>query len=563
MSLAFRRALPQASRVLKRFYSSPAVTVPYIDNEPVLQFAPGSEERAAVEKALQGLRENVEEIPCVIGGKEVFTGKVMTQVSPYDHQRAVAKYHHASKEHIQDAIDAAMEARKEWESMPFEHRAAIFLKASDLLATKYRPDILATTMVGQAKTVFQAEIDAACEVIDFYRFAVAFAADLYRVQPERNSPNVWNRVEYRGLEGFIASVTPFNFTAIGGNLSMTPTLMGNVSVWKPSNTAVLSNWTIFKVFREAGLPDGVCNFVPCRGPDFGDTITSSPHLAAIAFTGGTDTFISLWKQIAENIGNYRTFPRLIGECGGKNYHLVHPTADVETVVNCTIRGAFEYSGQKCSATSRMYIPESLWPEIRDRMVAITKELKVGPGEDFTSFLSAVIDAKSFENIKSYLDFAHSSKETTVLVGGGADGSVGYYIEPTIIQTTNPQNKLMEEEIFGPVLTCYVYPDKDVDDVLNLIDTTSPYGLTGAIFARDRDYIEKTLSVLRQSAGNFYINDKSTGSVVGQQPFGGARASGTNDKAGAASFLQRWVSPLSIKETFVPCTSWTYPSVDKK
>ncbi|XP_064385125.1 delta-1-pyrroline-5-carboxylate dehydrogenase, mitochondrial-like [Halichondria panicea] len=556
--------MPQGGRALNRLYSSPVVTVPNITNEPILNFAPGSKERNDVIKALEELRTEVEEIPCVIGGQKIFTGDIKKQVSPYDHQRVVAHYHHASKEHIQLAIDAAMAARKEWERTPFEHRAGIFLRMADLLATKYRPMVIATTMVGQGKTVLQAEIDAACEVIDFFRFAVLYAAEMYGDQPKHHSPNTWNRIEYRGMEGFVAAVTPFNFTAIGTNLSMTPTLMGNVSVWKPSNTAILSNYFVFKVFQEAGMPDGVCNFVPTTGPNFGDTITASPHLAAVSFTGGTDTFTHLWKQVADNVGVYRTFPRLVGECGGKNYHLIHPSAkeDTDSIAYCSVRSAFEYSGQKCSACSRMYVPESLWPEIRDKMVAVVKEMHVLSAEDFRSFTSAVIDAKSFKNIKGYLDFAHSSSDCNVLVGGNADDSVGYFVEPTIVQVTDPKNKLMEEEIFGPVLTVYVYPDKDTDAVLDLVDNTSPYGLTGSIFSRDRAYVEKVMRELRQSAGNFYINDKSTGSVVGQQPFGGARLSGTNDKAGAPQFVQRWTSPQSIKETTVPYADWSYPSVDK-
>lgn len=549
-------------RAVFRLYSSPALQLPSVTNEPIFSFAPGSKERAGVEKALADLKGQVEEIPCVVGGREIFTGNVQKQVSPYDHQRVIAHYHYADKALINEAIDCALEARRQWDATPYEHRAAVFLRMADLISTKYRSHVLATTMVGQAKTVFQAEIDSTCETIDFFRFATQHGLEIQQSQPTHHSSNVWNRVEYRGLEGFIASISPFNFTAIGANLGATPTLMGNATVWKPSDTAMLSNWTMFKIFREAGIPDGVVNFVSAPGPLFGDTVTDSLDLAGISFTGSSTTFKHLWKLVGSKIDTYKTFPRVCGECGGKNYHFVHPSADIDNVVYCTVRGAFEFSGQKCSATSRMYVPESTWPEIRDKLVAITKEIKIGTPEDFHNFTSAVIDAKAFKKITGYLDFAKSNDELTVLAGGSGDNSVGYFIQPTVIQTSNPNNKLMVEEIFGPVVTIFVYPDSQVEQMLQTVNETSPYGLTGAVFANDRYFIEKAMSVLRQSAGNFYINDKSTGSVVGQQPFGGSRGSGTNDKAGAASYLQKWVSPMAIKETLVPYTEWGYPSVDK-
>jgi 1-pyrroline-5-carboxylate dehydrogenase len=416
-------------------------------------------------------------------------------------------------------------------------------------------------MIGQGKTAFQAEIDATCELIDFYRYAVQAAMEMYQTQPIHNPPRTWNRLEYRGLEGFVASISPFNFTAIGGNLGGTPALMGNVILWKPSDAAILSNWYVFKVLREAGVPDGVINFLPTKPSLFGDTVTSSPHLAAVNFTGSARTFKHLWKQIGANIDIYKVYPRMVGECGGKNYHLVHETADVESVVNGTIRSGFEYSGQKCSACSRVYVPESLWPQIKESLISEVNKLKVGPGEDFTSFTSSVIDAASFEKISGYLDYARTSNTCNVLVGGSGDKSVGYFIEPTVIQVTDPKDKLMEEEIFGPVVSVYVYPNDKFEETLTLIDSTSPYALTGAIYARDRYVIQKAMNVLRNSAGNFYLNDKSTGSVVGQQPFGGSRQSGTNDKSGAQSYVYKWVSPMAIKETFVPMTTWGYPSVD--
>lgn len=535
-------------------------TVPPPINEPILGFYPGSPERTKLKEAIAKWKGNPPEIPIVIGGQEYHTGNVKTQVSPYDHSQVVAKYHYATPDLIKKAIATAVEAQKEWEETPFNHRAAIFLRIIDLISTKYRFDTLATTMLGQAKTPFQAEIDSTCETIDFFRFAVKYAEDIYNITPEAQSPNTWNRLEYRPLEGFVASISPFNFTAIGGNLGATPTLMGNVTLWKPSDTALLSNWNLYKIFKEAGVPDGVINFVPADGPTFGDTVTSSPHLAGINFTGSVRTFTHLTKQVGDNISAYNTYPKLVGECGGKNFHFVHKSADIRSVVTGTVRSAFEFGGQKCSACSRLYVPDTLWPKILEEMLAIHKQIKLGSAEDFSSYLSAVIDEKAFDRISTYLEMAENDSNLTVLAGGKADKSVGYFVEPTIVETKDPKHKIMQEEIFGPVLTVYVYPENQWEDCLHTINTTSPYGLTGSIFSQDRSVVRKAMSVLRHAAGNLYINDKSTGSVVGQQPFGGARASGTNDKAGSMFYLLRWVSPITIKETTVPLTEWTYPSV---
>ncbi|XP_077998047.1 delta-1-pyrroline-5-carboxylate dehydrogenase, mitochondrial-like isoform X2 [Glandiceps talaboti] len=528
-----------------------------IKNEPMFNFTKDSPERKQVEEALKSIDGQCEEIPVVIGGERIFTGNCRYQVSPYDHQNKIAKYHLADKDLINKAIDNAMSVRAEWERRPLEERTQVFLKAADLLSTKYRPMILATTMKGQGKNIWQAEIDAAAELIDFYRFNAKFALEVVNYKPIDTQESI-NTMEYRGLEGFVAAVSPFNFTAIGGNLAGAPAMMGNVVLWKPSDTAMLAGWTIYKVLEEAGLPNGVIQFVPADGPVFGDTITSSPHLAAINFTGSVKTFQHLWRQVGENIQRYRTFPRLVGECGGKNYHFVHSSADAESVVNGSIRSAFEYGGQKCSACSRAYIPDSLWPTIKSRLLEEHKKIKFGPADDFSVFLSAVIDDKSFGRIKEYLDYAKGSPNLDVLAGGNYDDSKGYFIEPTIIETKDPKDKIMQEEIFGPVLTVYVYPDKDYKEVLQLVNETSPFALTGSVFALDQKIVDEASQVLRQSAGNFYINDKSTGSVVGQQPFGGARVSGTNDKAGGPHYCLKWVSPMSVKETKVPLTGWTYP-----
>ncbi|XP_040279119.1 delta-1-pyrroline-5-carboxylate dehydrogenase, mitochondrial isoform X2 [Bufo bufo] len=496
-----------------------------VKNEPILEFKHGSPERAALQKALQDLKGKTEEIPCVVGGEEVWTKDVRYQLSPFNHSHKVAKYCYADKDLLNRAINAALSARKEWDLKPVEDRAQIFFKAADLISGPRRAEVLAKTMVGQGKTVIQAEIDAAPELIDFFRFNAKFALQLQHEQPI-SVPISTNTMVYRGLEGFVAAVSPFNFTAIGGNLAGAPALMGNVVLWKPSDTAMLSNYAVYKILLEAGLPPNIIQFVPADGPVFGDTVTSSEHLSGINFTGSVPTFRRLWKQVSENLERYRTFPRLAGECGGKNFHFVHKSADVESAVNGVIRSAFEYSGQKCSACSRLYVPDSLWPQIKARLMEEHGKIKVGnPADDFSTFMSAVIDEKSFRRIQGWIKHARGSPNLTVLAGGKCDDSVGYFVEPTIIESKDPKEKIMSEEIFGPVLTLYVYPENKYKEVLQLIDSTSPYALTGAVFAQDKNAVQEATAALRNAAGNFYINDKSTGAVVAQQPFGGSRASG--------------------------------------
>ncbi|XP_065219471.1 delta-1-pyrroline-5-carboxylate dehydrogenase, mitochondrial [Planococcus citri] len=540
-----------ASSVVSRASPSDYFTV---KNEPILDYSDPStaDEQNRLKSALKHVYENVEEVPIVIGNEKFTTSDVRYQTMPHDHQKKIAKFYYATPDLVKKAIDVATKAQLEWDRVPLREKVSIWRKAADLMATKYRSALNATTMAGQSKTVIQAEIDAACELIDFVRFNAFFATELTKYQPISEEPQVTlNSLRYRGLDGFVAAVSPFNFTAIGGNLSYTPALMGCAVLWKPSDTALLSNWTIFKVMTEAGVPAGVVNFVPADGPVFGDTITASPYLAGINFTGSVPTFNRLWTQVGQNINNYRNFPRLIGECGGKNYHFVHPSADVDSVINGTIRSAFEYCGQKCSACSRIYVPESLWPKIKEGLLQVRSTLKTGDVSDFSSFTSAVIDKKAFDRIKSYIEYAKQSPELEIIGGGTYDDKVGYYVQPTIIQTKNPTNKIMFEEIFGPVLTVYVYKDNDVENTLKLIETTTPYALTGSVFAQNEQFLKESLDKLKYTAGNFYVNDKSTGSVVGQQPFGGSRMSGTNDKAGGPHYVLKWTSPQSIKETFVP------------
>lgn len=530
----------------------------HVANEPVLAFTRGSPERDALQKALKELKGQTEAIPCVVGDEEVWTSDVRYQVSPFDHGHEVAKFCYADKALLHRAIEAALAARKEWDLKPVADRAQVFLRAADLLSGPRRAEVLAKTMVGQGKTVIQAEIDAAAELIDFFRFNAKFAVELEGEQPLSVPPST-NSVLYRGLEGFVAAISPFNFTAIGGNLAGAPALMGNVVLWKPSDTAMLASYAVYRVLREAGLPPNIIQFVPADGPTFGDTVTSSEHLCGINFTGSVPTFKHLWKQVAQNLDRFRTFPRLAGECGGKNFHFVHRSADVDSVVSGTLRSAFEYGGQKCSACSRLYVPRSLWPQIKGRLLEGLRGIKVGnPAEDFGTFFSAVIDAKSFGRIRKWLEHARSSPSLTILAGGQCDDSVGYFVEPCIIESKDPQDPIMKEEIFGPVLAAYVYPDEDYQETLRLVDSTSSYGLTGAVFAQDRDVLREATALLRNAAGNFYINDKSTGSVVGQQPFGGARASGTNDKPGGPHYVLRWTSPQVIKETHGPLGDWRYP-----
>ncbi|XP_063001232.1 delta-1-pyrroline-5-carboxylate dehydrogenase, mitochondrial [Elgaria multicarinata webbii] len=547
-----QRTLP---RVGLRWQHRAAIEVA---NEPVLAFMSGSPERAALQKALSDLKGKTEAIPCVVGGEEVWTADIRYQVSPFNHSHKVAKYCYADKDLLNKAIDAAVAARREWDLWPVQERAAIFFKAADMLSGPRRAEILAKTMVGQAKTVIQAEIDAAAELIDFFRFNAKYAVELEGQQPISVAPST-NSMVYRGLEGFVAAVSPFNFTAIGGNLAGAPALMGNVVLWKPSDTAMLSSYTVYKILLEAGLPRNVIQFVPADGPVFGDTVTSSEHLCGVNFTGSVPTFKRLWKQVSENLDRYHNFPRLAGECGGKNFHFVHASADVPSVVSGTLRSAFEYGGQKCSACSRLYAPASLWPRIKAELLEEHREIKVGdPTEDFGTFFSAVIDNKSFERIRKWIKHAETSPNLSILAGGGCDDKVGYFVQPCIIETTDPKDPIMQEEIFGPVLSVYVYPDNQYKEILQLIDSTSPYGLTGAVFAQDKSVIAEATKLLRNAAGNFYINDKSTGSVVAQQPFGGARVSGTNDKPGSPYYILRWTSPQAVKETHAPLGGWKYP-----
>ncbi|MBX3147868.1 MAG: L-glutamate gamma-semialdehyde dehydrogenase [Gemmatimonadales bacterium] len=532
-------------------------TIPTPINEPILSYAPGTAERAAVKAALKAMGGEVADIPLIIGGKEIRTGTTVPVVSPHRHAHVLGQVHQAGVREVAQAVQASERAYRDWSTWSLEDRAAVFLRAADLLAGPWRQVLNAATMLGQSKTIFQAEIDAACELIDFWRFNVAFAAELEAKQP-LSVPGMWNRMEYRPLEGFIYAISPFNFTAIGGNLAGAPALLGNTVVWKPAATASLSGYYIMKLLEAAGLPPGVINFVPGNPTTVSDRLLADRRLAGIHFTGSTAVFQSLWRTVGERISEYATYPRLVGETGGKDFVLAHPSADPAALAVALVRGAFEYQGQKCSAASRAYIPQSLWPEVRDRAVAMIGELKMGDVADFRNFLGAVIDARSFEKLKGYLDQARKDRGVTVLAGGGADGTKGYFVEPTLLQVKDPSYRTMCEELFGPVLTAYVYKDDDWKPTLKLVDSTSPYALTGAVFARDRSAIADAHRALRHSAGNFYINDKPTGAVVGQQPFGGARASGTNDKAGSFLNLIRWLSPRTVKETMVPPTDYRYP-----
>ncbi|CAF3164405.1 unnamed protein product [Rotaria socialis] len=531
-------------------------------NEPILEYRRNSNEIQQVQKILEEYQLKVTRIPCIIDGKEFWTNDIQKQVLPFDHQHVLAEYCYADKSIIQKAIDRAAKNQATWNAIPIEQRANIFLKAADLAADlKWRSRLVASTMLGQGKTVFQAEIDAACELIDFWRFNVQHMAAAMAYQPTSTQDSD-NSYGYRGLEGFVAAISPFNFTAIGGHLASAPAFMGNTVVWKPSDAAVLSNYIVYKILEEAGLPPGIIQFVPSRGEDFGRTITQSQDLAAITFTGSTKTFKTLWKWVAENIDHYRTFPRLVGECGGKNFHLIHPSADITTIVNGTIRSAFEYSGQKCSACSRVYLPRSLSNEFYSQMKTIMeKQLRIDTPLKFDTFTSAVIDRNSFNRIRMYIDYARKSSSTKIIFGGECNDSVGFYIQPTLIETADPNHKLMQEEIFGPVVTVYVYDDKKYDETVNLVNQTSNYALTGSIFCQDKTILEKTRDRLVNAAGNLYLNDKSTGSVVNQQPFGGARLSGTNDKAGGPHYIFRFSSPLAIKSMKVPLTTFKHVSME--
>lgn len=535
--------------------------MPVPKNEPVYNYGPGSPEKQRIKAELARLSSETVEIPLLIGGKEIRTGDTDVCVMPHNHGHKLGIYHKAGPKEVEAAINAALEAQKAWAALSWEQRAGIFLKAAEMISAEWRYTLNAATMLGISKTVYQAEIDSTCELADFWRFNVHYMEEIYRQQPA-SSPGVWNRVEYRPLEGFIFAVTPFNFTAIAGNLPTAPAMMGNTVVWKPASSAVYNAYFVIKLLQEAGLPPGVINFIPGSGSAIGRQVMAHPDLAGIHFTGSTAVFQDMWKTVGGNIDRYKAYPRLVGETGGKDFVFAHPSADIDSLRTALIRGAFEYQGQKCSAASRAYIPRSIWEKLRDDLVSQTRELTMGDVSDFTNFMGAVIDRDAFERIKGYIDYAANSSEARILAGGGCDDSVGYFIEPTIVETSNPKFKLMEEEIFGPILTIYVYEDKDLEQTLELCDTTSPYGLTGAIFAQDRYAIEKMTRALTQAAGNFYVNDKPTGAVVGQQPFGGGRASGTNDKAGSMLNLLRWVSPRAIKENLVPARDHRYPHMDQ-
>jgi len=531
--------------------------IPTPTNEPVFSYAPGTKERSDLKLALKDLSGRQVEIPLVIGGKEVRTGKTVDAVMPHCHRHVLAKVHQAGPEDVENAIKAARDAWREWSTWSFPARAAVFLKAADLLASRWRAPVNGATMLGQSKTAFQAEIDAACELIDFWRFNVHYADRIYAEQP-LSAAQTWNAMDYRALEGFVYAITPFNFTSIGGNLPTAPAIMGCTVVWKPAATAAYSNYLLFRLLQEAGLPAGVVNFVPGPATLISARLLADRHLGGIHFTGSTEVFQSLWKQVSGNLTNYADYPRLVGETGGKDFILAHPSADVDALTTGLIRGAFEYQGQKCSAASRAYVPQSLWPKVREQLLGKLADIRVGDPADFRNFMGAVIDKKSFDKIKQYIDGAKSDSKASILFGGECDDSDGYFVHPTVIQVEDPNYRTMCEEIFGPVLSLYVYPDRQWQETLALIDRTSPYALTGGVFAQDRGAVAEADAALRYAAGNFYLNDKPTGAVVGQQPFGGARASGTNDKAGSLLNLIRWTSPRVTKENFVPPKDPWYP-----
>jgi len=536
--------------------------VPAPVNEPVLSYAPGTPERALLKETYARMAGEEIEIPLIIGGREVRTGNTDVSVMPHDHGHVLARYHKAGPAEVRQAIDASLAAWKEWSEWPWEDRLAVFQRAADLLAGRWRPIINAATMLGQSKTAHQAEIDSACELIDFLRFNTHFAQQLYGEQPI-SGPGMWNRLDHRPLEGFIYAITPFNFTAIGGNLPTAPAMLGNVALWKPAATAVYSNWHVMQLLMEAGLPAGVINFLPGDPGPMTETVLHDPHLAGIHFTGSTAVFQAIWKTVGERIDTYRTYPRLVGETGGKDFIVAHPSADPIAFATAIVRGGFEYQGQKCSAASRVYCPESLWPRVREAAQGMIGQLRVGDVADFRNFMGAVIDRKAFDKITGYISHAHEARDVEVIAGGTFDDSRGYFIQPTLVQVKDPAYRLMCEEVFGPVVTLYVYPDAEWERTLEIVDRTSPYALTGAVFANDRAALVQADRALRNAAGNYYINDKPTGAVVGQQPFGGARASGTNDKAGSILNLVRWISPRTIKETFAPPRSFEYPFLAEK
>ncbi|MEJ2637486.1 MAG: L-glutamate gamma-semialdehyde dehydrogenase [Calditrichia bacterium] len=537
--------------------------VPLPPNEPLKSYAPGSPEKSELKSKLKELRSQQIEIPLIIGGKEIKTGKMGRCVLPHNHEVVVAEYHQAGEKEVRMAVEAALEARKKWAAMDWHERIAVFLKAADLLAGPWRQVLNAATMLAQSKNAFQAEIDSAAELIDFFRFNSYYAMQIFESQPPYSPLGTWNRMEYRPLEGFVFAVTPFNFTSIAGNLPSSPAIMGNVALWKPASSAVYSAYHLMKLFQAAGLPDGVINFIPGSGSQVGNPVMNSPELAGIHFTGSTATFQSMWKTVGDNIKNYKWYPRIVGETGGKDFVFAHNSADIEALGVALIRGAFEYQGQKCSAASRAYIPKSIWGSLRDFMLRELKTIRMGDPEDFSNFMNAVIDSGAFATITEYIDYIKKSDEAEIIFGGGYDDSKGYFIEPTVAVTSNPKFRTMQEEIFGPVLTIYVYEDEKYEETLHLCDQTSPYALTGAVFAQDRYAVSLADKILVNASGNFYINDKPTGAVVGQQPFGGGRASGTNDKAGSFLNMIRWVTPRTTKENFVPPTDYRYPFMKEK
>lgn len=531
-------------------------------NEPVWAYTAGSNEKKEVKAKLEELSNQVIEIPLIIGGREVKTGNTGEIRIPHNHRQVIARYHKAGKKEVDMAIQSAAAAKETWERMPWDARAAIFKKAAALIAGPYRAAMNAATMLGQGKNMFQSEIDAVCELVDFLEFNTYFLSRIYMDQPDCTK-EVINQMEYRPLEGFVFAVSPFNFTAIGGNLCTAPAMAGNVVLWKPASTAVYSNYLFMKILQEAGLPDGVINFIPGSGSEMGDYVLDSRDLAGIHFTGSTDVFRHMWRKVGENIAAYRTYPRIVGETGGKDFVMAHSSADTDELITALVRGAFEYQGQKCSAASRAYIPAGKWAEMKDKFIATVENLTMGPVEDFTNFMNAVIDRASFDNITGYINYARQSEEAEIIAGGTWDDTEGYFIRPTVILTTNPKFKTMEEEIFGPVLTVYIYPDDKFEETLRLCNETSPYALTGCIMARDKEAQLKAMDLLTHAAGNFYINDKPTGAVVGQQPFGGSRASGTNDKAGSIWNLTRWISPRALKENLNPPKTYRYPFMEEK
>ncbi|MCD6395888.1 MAG: L-glutamate gamma-semialdehyde dehydrogenase [Planctomycetes bacterium] len=530
-------------------------------NEPIFGYAPGTSERVLLAEEITRLEGSQIEIPLIIGGSQVRTGDTGQCIQPHAHGKVLATYHKAHAKEVQAAIAAAKDAKADWEALPYQMRAAIFVKAAELLATKYRYTINAATMLNQSKNAFQAEIDSACELIDFWRFNTFYMQDLYKEQPMYSSRGTLNYCEYRPLEGFVFAVTPFNFTSIAGNLPTSPAIMGNTVLWKPASTAVYSGYFLMKILAEAGLPDGVINFLPGSGAEVGNPVIDSEDFAGIHFTGSTEVFQGMWRRIGANIQKYKTYPRIVGETGGKDFLVAHASADVEALTTAIVRGAYEYQGQKCSALSRMYIPKSIWGDLKERLIEQLKTVTMGPVQDFGNFMNAVIDKATFDKTKGYIERAAASKDAEIIFGGGCDDSTGYFIEPTVILTTDPHYESMVEEIFAPVLTVYVYEDDEYAETLKLCDQTSIYALTGGIFAQDRYAVMQAVDILRHAAGNFYINDKPTGAVVGQQPFGGSRGSGTNDKAGSKLNLQRWTSIRTIKENFIPPTDYRYPFME--